>query len=138
MTPSSTRPRWVIVLRWVARLGAAGVGLFWGLFLVEHLQEWVFRAGDLPPPFVLITLAAHTALIVGLVVGWRWELLGGTVALAAACLFLPGKARPDLAPLFMTVTAAPPALWLVVGGYELGRRSAAVPPDDAPTTSSGL
>lgn len=125
----------VTILRWAARLWAAAAFLFWGAFLVEHLSEWVFRAGIRPPAEVWVALALHAALIVGLCIGWRWEVLGGAVSVAAAVLFLAGRTKPDAAPWLMLATIAPGCLWLVLGGIGWAdRRSPSPAPGTPPAT----
>lgn len=119
-TPS--RSKRIVPLRWLARLWATGLVLFWGAFLAEHLLEWIVRAETLPPTWVLSVMVAHFALVVGLVLGWRWEMLGGALVLVSASLLLPGHSEPRLAPLFMLATIVPGGIWLALGGYEAGRR----------------
>lgn len=123
---ASVRPHltWVTILRWVARIWSVGLVLFWGAFLAEHVSEWLIRPDRWPPAWVVLTVAAHAATVAGLLAGWRWELAGGSVALAGAILFLAGKAQASIAPLLMMVTIAPAAIWLVLGGYERGLRAA--------------
>lgn len=106
----------IVTLRWVARLWAVGAFLFWGAFLVEHLSEWVFRAPNSPAAEVWAALTLHVALLVGLGLGWRWEVLGGAVSVTAAVLFLAGRTKPETAPWLTLATIAPGCLWLVLGG----------------------
>jgi hypothetical protein len=69
------------VVRWGARILSAGILLFWGWFLIAHLlseeglgpRVWQDYAG----------LTAMVVALVGLALAWKWELLGGFMALAA-------------------------------------------------------
>lgn len=79
--PSGTKP--ALVLRWVARVWAAVAALFWGAFLVEHVTGWVIRAEHPPPAAVWLALALHATVVVGLLLGWRWDLAGGAVGVTA-------------------------------------------------------
>ena len=70
-------------LRWGARLLSAGILLFWGWFLIAHLFS---AEGLLTRPHVWQDPAALTALVAGLVgfaLAWKWEVLGGVMALVA-------------------------------------------------------
>lgn len=126
----------VTALRWVARVWAAAAVLFWGAFLVEHLFEWVFRAGSPLPAEVWVALALHTALIAGLCLGWRWEVLGGAVSVAAAVLFLAGRTTPDQAPWLLLATVTPGCLWLVLGGIGWANRRPGSPTSSAPPVTA--
>lgn len=127
----------MIYLRWVARLWAAGLVLFWGAFFVEHVSEWLIRAERWAPLSVLIVLAAHFSLLVGLIVGWHRELIGGVIVMISASLFLPGRTKEDVASTLMLVTIIPAILWLILGGYEVGRLEPAGSPGEANSPKKG-
>ena len=120
-------PRLVLGLRWLARLWAAALLLFWGAFFVEHTTEWFVHPHDWPPMEVALLHAAHFLLLLGLLVGCRWELLGGIVALAAAILFFPQVSEKN-AVVFLMLSVGPAALWIGLGGYAIGRRSSTASP----------
>jgi hypothetical protein len=103
-----TSPRTVTIVRWIARLSAAVLFLFWGGFFVEHLTEWfIAPLPRTPPPAVWLAQLLHFLILAGLVIGWRWELAGGLLVIAASVLFFIDKA-----PLFIPLTIVPGILFL--------------------------
>jgi hypothetical protein len=74
---------WTLAMRWTARaLALLVVGLFlW--FLVEFGARVLARLPWLDPQGVPL-LAALLVALAGVVVAWRWELVGGLMALAGA------------------------------------------------------
>ncbi len=82
--------RLTFVIRWMARLWAAGLLLFWGAFFLEHTSEWFIRPPrEWPAVEVLGLHLVHLIFLTGLLVGWRWELAGGILVLIAATVFFP-------------------------------------------------
>jgi hypothetical protein len=78
---------WTTVMRWVARLLAvASVGLF-VLFAIENgpatltSLSWTNLQGM---PLLLALLVA----LAGVVIAWRWELVGGVMALGSAAVIM--------------------------------------------------
>lgn len=75
-------------VRWAARLASLVILLFLGAFFVEHTREWFFDPPDQPPPpWVWFSHAMHGLLLVGCLVGWRWEVAGGLLNLVGVGLF---------------------------------------------------
>ena len=108
--------RWfVLALRWLARVWAGLLLLFWGAFFVEHTAEWFARGRDWPPLDVSLIHAAHFLMLVGFIIGWRWELLGSVLVLAGALLFFPQAAGKN-ATWFILVRVGPAVLWIVLAG----------------------
>ena len=68
-----------------SRLGV-GTLSFWGLFFIEHTAEWFTHPNQWPPLHVTLLHAAHLVFLLGLLAGWRWELIGGVVVLVAAVM----------------------------------------------------
>lgn len=105
-------------LRWAARALSCAVLLFIIAFLVG---EWPGR-GDvetaLKPRDLVLALFLPLGLMVGLALGWRWEIIGGATALAsmvgfyAAHLALSGGLPRG--PWF-AVLAVPGLLFLLAG-----------------------
>lgn len=76
------------IARWLARLSAGLLCLFWGAFFVEHLQEWFLSGnGALPPVHVWIGQLLHFVMIAGLAMVFFWPRLGSVVAIAGTVLF---------------------------------------------------
>lgn len=101
------------VLRWTARVASLIVAVVFAL-LWWHQPP---RLGELPP-MVLAQLVLMTVAVLGLVLGWWRERLGGAVAVIGfvGYLVLEGFARhrfPLVPPLFGMLL--PALLYLVVG-----------------------
>lgn len=107
----SVRFDWVVAVRWLARGLAAALVLFWGMFFVEHLA-WFAEPAKVPLG-VWGMQALHLAMLVGLVVGWRWELAGALLVAASSIPFFWFAAGKNFI-WFSLVTLAPAALWLVL------------------------
>ena len=102
------KPRTIIVLRWIARLLAAVLFVFWGAFFVEHVREWFIRPlPQSPPPSVWVGQFLHALILVGLLAGFKWERVGGLMIIIASTLFLADKA-----PWFIPITILPGLLYL--------------------------
>ena len=111
--------RLVVVARWAARISAAALFLFWGAFFLAHLA-WFADPQHLPPLWVFLVVGLHFLMLVGLLVGWKWELVGALVALASSVPFFAAAAGRNF-PLFALVTAVPSVLWLYCAWQERGR-----------------
>ena len=109
--------RSVGVIRWSARIWGTGVALLWGAFFIEHLA-W-FGGPATPPPRVWLEQGLHFAMIAGLVAAWRYERVGGAIALVASIVFFASVGGPRFWPF--VATTVPPALAFVY----CGMRSAA-------------
>ena len=103
-----------VAVRWIARVWAAALVLFWGSFFVHHVVEWLTDPRGWPPPWVVAVLGLHGLMLAGLVIGWRWEVAGAVLVLATAVPFFALAAGRN-APLFAAVTAVPAVLWLWCG-----------------------
>lgn len=112
-------------MRWSARITAALLALFWGVFFVEHLSEWFVRPADAwPPARVWVVLGFHALMLVGLLAMLRWGRLGALVtALGTIGFFLSMQTPRGLGPSIVLVSLVPPALWL--GSLALRPRAAA-------------
>ena len=83
MTENQTEVNgWTTAMRWIARLLAlVATGLF-VLFLVDFGSEVIPALGWSPQGIpLMIGLAVG---LVGLLIAWRWELVGGVMAVAGA------------------------------------------------------
>jgi hypothetical protein len=103
----------VTVIRWSARALALPVFAMWGMFFVAHLMEWFSNPSKLPPPWVFGMMALHLGILVGLVVGWRWETVGAVVSIVCAAVFFHDAARPRDVWTFTIGTSLPGLLWLL-------------------------
>jgi hypothetical protein len=108
-----------VLVRWLARVLAAGVFLFWSMFFVEHLWEWFLKPlPQTPPVWVWFSQFLHLMILVGLVLGFWRERAGGIVVVVASVLFFWDKA-----PIYIPLTVAPGVLYLVSWWLERpGRR----------------
>jgi hypothetical protein len=97
--------------------------LFWGAFFIEHLG-WFMHPGSLPPPKVFLMQGLHLMMLLGFVIGWRWELAGGILILAGALPFFAFAAGERFL-VFAAVTALPAALWIVNGLWTARQKRAA-------------
>jgi hypothetical protein len=83
--PLGTHPALPFV-RWGARILSVPILLFWGWFLIAHLVGDAARPSRPLVPSDTVLLAAVVVSLVGLAVAWKWELLGGTLTLAAVAV----------------------------------------------------
>lgn len=96
--------------RWLARSCAAVLFVFWGAFFVEHTAEWFFTGNSWPPVRVTALHVLHFIFLVGLLVGWRWELAGSAIVFVAALLFFPQVSGKNTL-LFVSVSVLPAIVW---------------------------
>jgi hypothetical protein len=102
------------VLRWTARvIGTLFVGFFLALFIPEWVQKGAFPATS---DRLLMTIVLFMAFA-GLLVAWKWEGIGGIVALASIIVFTALGLRTDAKPggimLVCAMYALPAALFLL-------------------------
>ena len=109
-----------LIVRWIARLWAAALFLFWGAFFVEHTAEWFGRGTPTPPLGVVALHTLHGLFLVGLLVGWRWELAGGVIALVAGAAFFMRAAGTN-GPLFSLLSIVPALAWIGLAVYDQRR-----------------
>jgi hypothetical protein len=105
--------RRLTVVRWIARVSAAALFLLWGAFFVEHLG-WFADFRSLRPASVTMIQGFHLMFLIGLVLGWRFELLGAGLVVAGAVAFFSQTADENF-PLFAAVTSLPAFLWFYCG-----------------------
>jgi hypothetical protein len=119
MVRSRRAVAWLIpTIRWTARVCSVAAGVVVLAFLAEHLK-WVL--GDrLPPASVLVALAFHFLMLVGLVVAWRWEVLGASSILGGGLGFLIALGDGLRFLPIVGVVWVPAMLWLCASW--LGRR----------------
>ena len=103
-------PRSVTAVRWIARLLGLCLLLLWGAFFVEHLQ-WFAQPGQWPPAKVIVLQLVHLAMLAGLVLAWKWELIGSILVIASALAFFSQTAGGSFL-LFSSITSLPAILWL--------------------------
>jgi hypothetical protein len=103
-------------LRWTARVITIPIFLLWGAFFLEHLS-WFSNPSDLPPLYVLLSVACHGLILVGLVLSWKWETIGSIVTIAAAAGFFSRAGAPTFL-LLTTLTSIPAIIFLVLRAFE--------------------
>ena len=78
MVTTSTLPKSVLVLRWVARIfGTIVVLFFTSLFIGEFLRKGYINVGH-PGHYVMFVFSGLAS--VGILMAWRWEGIGGFLA----------------------------------------------------------
>jgi hypothetical protein len=107
----------VPVVRWVARALGLALALFWGAFFVAHLAEWYTDPRGWPPAWVTGQMALHGLMVLGLLLAWRWEVLGAMLTLGAAVPFFWFAAGRNFVP-FVLITGLPPLLWLLCAWHD--------------------
>jgi hypothetical protein len=105
------------VVRWGARAWAAALFLFWGAFFAEHMAEWFGRGMAAPPVGVMALHSLHGLFLVGLLIGWRWELAGGLLSLVAGVAFFLQAAGPN-GVLYSLIGIVPAIIWIGLTAYE--------------------
>jgi hypothetical protein len=108
----------VAVLRWTARGLSLLLFLGWGAFFVEHL-EWFTDPRGWPPAHVARLQTLHGIMLLGLLIGWKWELAGAVVLMASSIPFFLAAAG-GAAAQFILVTNLPAMLWMYL--WASGRR----------------
>lgn len=75
------------IARWAARGISLVVLAIWGFFIVAHLINGFTGEGEEPSQALrfddYIGLAAMGGWLIGLMVGWRWESIGGAIVIVA-------------------------------------------------------
>jgi len=129
-TNSKTKP--VMVIRWLARVLAVCLLVFFGAFFVEHVLEWFIRPFPQHPPLrVCVGMALHFLLLVGLLIALRWELAGSLMVIVTAFAFLHDKTGSGF-PLIFGLTALPVLLLLFCWWHDRKRRGDAVRREPCP------
>jgi hypothetical protein len=122
MNPAYVTPAVLEVgLRWTARLLAAGlVGLVLLIYVGEGFNPLRLTATE------ALQHALFLATCVGLVVGWRWPLVGGALSTGGMLLFFAVEfaltGRPPRGPVFHLMLLA--GLLFLLGGLMRRRRAA--------------
>lgn len=124
----STQP----AIRWIS-LGIRWTGRIVGLLLVALIV--VFMVGEGGPPNILrqplsvqLELLAMLLMVIGFLLGWRWEALGGGLAVGAFALFfgteiaVNGKPPGGAIPLFVI-----PGVLLLISHVLAGRLRSPTP-----------
>jgi len=117
-------PKVLLATRWSARVLSILLLSFWGFFIVAHL---VGDAGRATRPLNWIDyflLTAMVAWLAGLVLAWKWELLGGLLSLVALSpILIRGMLEgPRLSLPFFVLAIA--SMLFVISAW-LSRRTAA-------------
>jgi hypothetical protein len=125
MTKKKNISRKVLIIRWVARI--------WSLIVLAVALLFVFT----PDPYAsgepmrfrdLFLLSLWGIAILGLLIGWFWELLGGIITIAVMFLreiiwiILTGKWMVNF--LIIWVALVPPAILFIIA-WRLGKREVA-------------
>jgi len=102
------------ILKWLARGIAMVLGLLWGAFFIEHVNEWYIKPPQgFPPLWVLAAMGFHLGMIVGLVAMVRWSRTGSVISCVATCGFLGMTAAHARVPLIVLINGVPVLLMIV-------------------------
>ncbi len=99
------------MLLWTARILAATLVLFVGLFIIGYAINPQGDGGPPGPEFALFPIG----VMVGLALGWRWQLLGGIVAAACMAVFLILMRENPLESPAFAVFLVPAILYIICG-----------------------
>ena len=95
--------------RWTARLlGALLVIMIIVIAIGEGMPNPFTQPFDVQLGFFALTL-----IVLGILVGWRWELAGGVLSLAGWCLFFGSVIGIKRLNVFVSLLALPGILYLI-------------------------
>lgn len=118
------RPRneFMRIVRWIARVWAALLLVFWGVGFLGNFV-WLSKPDETMPAEDVWKMILRFSFILGLAIGFRWEIAGAVVVLLTAPLYLliTNAGRDGLA--FVVLTAIPAVIWLVCGLIERRRNA---------------
>ena len=122
------------ILRRVARVWSLVIVVIGGVIFVGEILEWLGRDPAMVQPYPwfenLMPLAMATAVL-GLVIAWRWEVVGSVITIVSVLVVLVvfygvigGRGRaPWIVLVIMTPVLIPGVLYLVCGLREWGQMS---------------
>jgi hypothetical protein len=113
----------ITVIRWIARVLGGALFLLWGAFFVEHLSWFLVPLNVAPSLQIWLAQGLHFLVLLGFLVAYRWERLGGGLVIAGALFFFLITGVWNVLPLFVA-TVIPAALYL--GCSFAGKRPASV------------
>lgn len=118
------------VIRWIARISGS---LFIVVFLAFSVPEWV-QKGTISIPSDRIPMVLSLYLVfLGLIIAWKWEGLGGIVALSGVLVYCILGLQTDVKPgatILLTAIYALPALLFLVSWWQ-ARRAVSASKDNA-------
>jgi hypothetical protein len=115
------------LLRWLGRILAVFMLLFWGVFFVEHLWEWFMKPlPETPPAKVWLGQLLHLALLVSYLLAMKWDMLGGCFILCTAALFFTsiGITLTVNIAIYLALTVLPGILLLIAWWLDHGQKLA--------------
>jgi hypothetical protein len=125
MSTASAVPRSIRIIRWIARIWSMLVFVVVLLIIVTPDPY----ATEPVPPEDWFLLGLYGVVVLGLLIAWRWELVGGSITIATmfireiAWVILKGGWLVNF--LIVWFSVVPPAiLFLVAWGLERRRQSA--------------
>jgi hypothetical protein len=140
----SSRKRVTKWIRWVARIWSLPIILYALIMLVGYSWSWIttgvadpHAVEDYPPTEALPPIFMFLSIL-GLGVAWRWERLGGTMALVflvavLSLLFIQSPIARDFPrsafPYLLSLVVAIPGVLFLVCGWRSRKR--AIPNDSA-------
>ena len=82
-SPTAPQARIVPVLRWIARIAGSVFALALAVMLASGISSWTSKGA-----VDYATMAFLLISIIGLVLAWFWELVGGAILLGVAAVIL--------------------------------------------------
>ena len=110
-----------------ARVWAALLFLSWGFGFLGNFV-WLSKPGETMPAVSWWRMVLQLSFLVGLGVGYRWEIAGAIVILVTSPLYLlfSGPGPDGLA--YVVLTAIPAVIWLACGMIESRKDAPPAPP----------
>ncbi|NOR83717.1 MAG: hypothetical protein GQ526_09515 [Ardenticatenales bacterium] len=131
-------------IRWIARIWSFPIVIFALLMLTGYAWNWVttgvadpYAVEDYPPIEALPPILMFVSVL-GLGIAWRWERLGGTIAIVfqLAAFLLLSFTTPitrdfprSAVPYLMSIVIATPGILFLVGWWRSSKR--AIPNESA-------
>ncbi len=102
------------VCRWTARIVGALLSAFFIIAMVAAVRQMGLLNLLTDPRLKLseVGQAGGVLLVVGLLAGWRWELLGGILSFVGICVIYPAAETYGKITWFFAVLAAPGVLYI--------------------------
>lgn len=76
------------IFKWLGRISAVLLFLFWGAFFVEHISEWFMHPEQgYPPARIWVSMFFHFVMLIGLATMVKWDKLGSIIMVIGTIAF---------------------------------------------------